>query len=916
MLVGRDLECARLESLIDATRARDGGAVLLRGLPGSGKSALLDFAAGRAEDLMVLRAGGIPGEAEVAFAGVLEVLRPLLHLLPELPRPQREALGGALGLVPAVERDRFLVGVATLGLLLAASAERPVLACVDDVHWLDTPSLEALVFAGHRLAGAPVAMILAARDEPVPALDAARLEELPIELLDREATGLLASQLFGHESAPGEMEEIFRRTRGLPLAIAELSRLGELEEGVYAPVPISALVERAYARGVEAASEQVRALLLLAAADDSSDVTTLLAAAERLEIAAAALEDAEELGLIEIADGRIRFRHPLVRSAIYQSAAAPFRRRAHRALAACLTGEWQADRRAWHRAAGVVGPDEQVAAELAAMAERTRARSGYAVAARALERAAQLSPAPEARVKRAIAAADAFWRAGRGSRAEQLLTDVLAQAPEPQLRADAEHLLGRLAHFRGDPLAAHRILVAGALCVEREDRLRAAGLIASALHSSWFCGLPGLVRETAATAVRLATSAGVDQDARLCASTGAALTICERLDAAEPYLRRSIELAQHTEAFSLAHAANSHGWLCEYRAACDAAARALNLAHEQGAEGSVAFASELLSEYQCVLGEFDAAEAVWTSTVRVGEETGQPQVIAWSRLHAGYIAANRGGDEEVLRLVDSARQLEVPLWFIGANAPAWVLGTSALARGDGETAATLLAQTELDICQANYTPWTVGADLVEAYVRSGKPALAAAALDALAPHAHQAWAHAALDRARGMFAAEDEFDAPLERSAATFADLGVRLEQARSRLCHGERLRRAGRRVQARAQLRTALTLFERMRCTPWIERTESELRASGETLRARGPGSAVDELTPQELQVATLAASGLSNKEIATRLFLSIKTIEAHLHRSYRKLGVRSRAELAPFLGKRDPDASHRTHGTVAKYP
>jgi DNA-binding CsgD family transcriptional regulator len=901
MLLGRDPECARLESLIGATRAGDGAALVLRGVPGAGKSALLDFAAERAEGLTVLRAGGIPSEAEVAFAGALEVLRPVLDRLAELPGPQRDALGGALGLVPAVERDRFLVGAATLAVFVLASAERPVLACVDDVHWLDAPSLDALLFAARRLAGAPVSMILAARDEPVPTLDAARLEELPVGVLGREATGLLAARLIGRESAAGRVEEIFRRTQGLPLAITELGRLGELEEGVDAPVPISSLVERAYVRGVEAASEQVRGLLLLAAADDSGDLASVLAAAERHRIPATAVEDAEELGLIEVTDGRIRFRHPLVRSAIYQSAAAPLRRRAHRALAACLTGDWQADRRAWHRAAGVAGADEDVAADVAAMGERARARSGYAVAARALERAAQLTPAPERRVERAIAAADAFWLAGRGSRAEQLLTGALAITRDPQLRADAEHLLGRLAHFRGEPLAARGILAAGAMRVERKDRGRAADLMASALHSSWFCGRPGLVRETAAATARLASSAGVDRDARLSAMTGAALVICERLDAAEPYLRRSIGLAAGAEPFVLAYAANSHGWLCEYRAAREAAARALDVAHEQGAEGSVAFASQLLSEYQCALGDFDAARAVWMDTVRVGEETGQPQVVAWSRLGAGYIAANRGCDEEAVRLVDSARQLGVPLWFIGVDGPASVLGTAALARGDGETAVGLLENADLSVCQANYAPWTDGADLVEAYVRAGRPALATAALDELTPHAHQPWARAALDRAQGLAAGEEAFEAPLERSVATFARLGVRLEEARSRLCYGERLRRTGRRVQARAQLRAALALFERMRCAPWVERAETELRGSGETLRARGPGRPIDELTPQELQVATLVAAGLSNKEAAARLFLSVKTIEAHLHRTYRKLGVRSRAELAPLLAKQD---------------
>ena len=236
-----------------------------------------------------------------------------------------------------------------------------------------------------------------------------------------------------------------------------------------------------------------------------------------------------------------------MRSAVYQSAAAPLRRRAHRALAASLSGEWQADRRAWHRAAGVAGADEDVAAELAAMAERTRARSGYAVAARALERAAQLTPAPERRAARAIAAADAFWHAGRGSRAEQLLAGVLAEAPDPMLRADAEHLLGRLTHFGGDPLAARDILVAGALRVEREDPGRAAELMTSALYASYFCARPELLRETAATRRASPRPPASTGDARLSAMTGAALTICERLAAAEPYLRRSIELATPAE---------------------------------------------------------------------------------------------------------------------------------------------------------------------------------------------------------------------------------------------------------------------------------------------------------------------------------------------------------------------------------
>ena len=789
MLVGRHAELARLESLIGATRAGSGSAMLLRGVAGVGKTALLDHSVESATDLVVLRATGIPGEAEVAFAGLLEVLRPLLHRLPELPSPQREVLAGALGLAPAAERDRFLTGAATLALMLVAADDRPVLVCADDAHWLDTPSLEALLFAGRRVAGAPVGMLLAARDEPHPELDAARLEVLLVPALDREATSALAAMLTGRSPDEGA-EEIFGRTRGLPLAVAEWSRLVESDLPM-APVPISSLVERAYVREAEQATEAVRSLLLLAAADDSGQVATVRAAAERLGVPAAAEEEAELLGLVEIAQGAIRFRHPLVRSAVYQSAPPPLRRRAHESLAACLTGEWQADRRAWHRAAAAAGADEDVAAELAAMAERARARSGYAVAARALERSARLTPSRETRAKRALAAADMYWRAGRASRAEELLKGSLTDADDPLLRADAEHLLGRLVHWRGDPAAAREILVTGALRVEPADGRRAVELLASAQHPSWLSGRRELVRDTAATLARMAGRSEIPDDARLSAMTGAALTICERLDEAATYLRRSIALASDDDPFTLVYAAMSHGWLCEYRAARDLAARALQAGQEQGAAGSAAFASEVLSEFLSTLGDFDSAGAIWAETVRTAEETEQPHTVAWSVMSLGYVAAVREGEEEARRHVEHALELETPLWFMGIDGQAWPLATAALARGDGATAATLLADTDLELCQTNYAPMTMGADLVEAHARTGKPALAREVLAALEPHAHQPWARAALDRARGMAAEENGFDALLARSADAFGDLGVGFEEARSRLCLGERLRRS-----------------------------------------------------------------------------------------------------------------------------
>ena len=900
MLLGRHPECARLESLIAATRAGAGEALVLRGVPGVGKSALLNFAAEHAEDMTVLRAAGVPGEAEVAFAGLLEALRPVLALTGDLPRRQRTALRGALGLSAAVEGDRFIVGAATLGLLILASSERPVLVCVDDAHWLDGPSLDALMFTAHRLAGASLGVVLTARDEPMPVLDAGRVSELPVGALDRAATSSLASQLTGRPLDNASAAAVFATTQGLPLAIAEWSRLGDISAPAAAPVPVSKLVERAYAAGVEAAPEPVRDLLLVAAADDSGRLDTVLAAARCLGIPAPVLEGAEERGFLDVADGRVQFRHPLVRSAIYQSAAGPQRRRVHRALATSLTGEWQADRRAWHLAASVAEPDEEVAAELAAMAQRARARSGFAVAARALERASTLSQSPERGAERGIAAAQAFWRAGRVSHAEELIRHALGRTSDARLRADGEHLLGRMTHFRGDAPSALEILRPAALRIEREDPRRAAVLMASAMHASWFCLRPEALRSTAAEAARLALAAGVEGDSELCALTGAALTVCDRLGAAEPYLRRSIELATGADPQSMVFAAMSHGWLCEYAAARDLAARALDAADDLAAPGSVAFANELLAEYLNTLGDLDGAAAVWAETVHMAEATEQVHVVAWSRAQFAAIVANRDPGDAGPRLVDEARTAGDPLWYMGATAPAWVHGTAALARGDGDEAARALAGIDLEVCQAAYDSWVVGADLAEAQVRAGDIARARATVARLTPHAWQPWARAALDRARGLLAADDAFDASMERSSAAFSRLGVRLQEARSRLCHGERLRRAGRRVEARAQLRTALGLFEQMRCEPWITRTEQELRASGETLRVRRPHAGIDELTPQERQVAMLAAAGLSNKQAAARLFLSVKTIEAHLHRTYRKLGIRSRSELGPLLGRR----------------
>jgi ATP/maltotriose-dependent transcriptional regulator MalT len=912
MLVGRCIECERIERLLASARAGEGGTLVLRGDAGVGKTALLEFTAQAAGEMCVLRAHGVAWEADIAFAAALELLRPVVTHLGELPRPQRDALAGALALAPAVERDRFVVGAATTALLARVASQRPLLVLVDDAHWIDSASLEALLFAARRLAGEPVALVFAVREGIPTVVDDSGLPLLALSGLDRDATAKLACELLGSSLTHEESDRIYHSTQGYPLALRELSRLGHAAEGLDAPVAVSETVERAYARDVERCADGVRAVLLVAAADDSHDLGTISAAAVGLGLDAAELETAEALGLIELSAGRMKFQHPLVRSAVYQGAPAAARRAAHRALADALNGDWEADRRAWHRATGTLGPDADVAAELEATARSARARSGYGAAARALERAAQLTPDRETRARRLLDAADALWHAGRGNRAEELLDAALERTADPRLRANLQHLRGRILHFRGDPLSARALLVDEGLRVASHDRLLAADMLASAFHSAMFSGDAAATIETATTLTRFAHEADAELDARASALTGAAHVICGRLDAAEPYLRRSIAAvgalpAASVDPYVLAYAANSHGWLGEYADARALAARALDSAREQGAAGAIGYAAELLTEYETTLGNLDHAVAAAAESQRIGRETNQPQVEAWSAVTLAYVAAVRGQVARAHEFLDHAQRLSVPLKYMGIDAVGWVLGTIHLATGDAEAAiAALEPSTDLAIAHVNFSPWLAAVDLTEAYVRAGRPTLAAHAIDTLTGRTHQPWALAALARARGLVA-EDGFDEHLQTSIDSFASLSIPYEEARSRLCYGERLRRAGRRVEARRQLRDALSTFERLRTEPYAERTRAELRASGETLRARGEDTGIDELTPQELQVALTVVAGMTNKEAAARLFLSTKTIEAHLHRTYRKLGISSRHELAPLLADKQPFA--QTH-------
>jgi DNA-binding CsgD family transcriptional regulator len=911
MLVGRQLECGRIEALLDQARASDGRVLVVRGLPGVGKSALLRFATERASGMQVLRATGVAWEAELAFSGLLELLGPVLGNLEQLPEPQRWALEGALALAPAVERDRFAVGAATLRLLSLAAAARPLLLVIDDAQWLDSGSLEAVLFAARRLGGEAVAVLVGVRADHPTAIDEADVPSLVLDGLDHDATAALARRLLDAPLTPRQIDGIFRVTRGYPLAIEELGRLGDLPEDGEGPLPISRSVELAYARDIERCDEDVRALLLLAAADDSGEVATVLAAAARLGLDPAALDAAEAAGFIDVAAGRLSFRHPLARSAVYQKASAAARRATHNALADSLEGDWRADRRAWHRAAGALGPDEEIAAGLEASAERTRARSGYAAAARALERAAHLTPDPEAQAKRLVTAADALWHAGRGARAEELLGTALERTADPLLRADAQQGRGRLAHFRGDPASACALLVQESARVAAHDGRRAAEMLATSVISALCCGDRRLMLETITLTARQLEGLGADVGPAVAAQAGAALAVCGRLDAATPYLLRAIATAEASDDPQLlAYAADSHGWLSQYPQARRLAARARDRAREEGELSALAYAAHHLTDYETALGNLHAATVTAGEAQQIARETGQPQILAWSMVYLAYIAGLHGQLDRMESALQHAREPGIPLWFNGIDTIEWVRGAAHLAAGETDAAIVALeGSIDRPAEHTNWVPWTVSTDLIEAYVHAGRLDEALAAVETLAKQAKQEWALAALARVRGLVV-ETDFDAPFQASIAAFAALCVPLEQARSQLAYGERLRRDRRRVEARVQLRAAGATFERLGARLWGERARAELRATGATVESHRTAASLEELTPQELQVALIVADGISNKAAAARLFLSIKTVEAHLHRTYRKLGIDSRSELARLVAARAPEPAPQNVG------
>ncbi|WP_433605925.1 ATP-binding protein [Dactylosporangium sp. CA-139114] len=888
-LFGRQEATRALGALVEGVRA-EGGAVLVRGEAGIGKSAVLAWTAGRAADagLRVLSTTGVESEAQVAFAGLHQLLAPVLGQVDPLP----DALLAAFGRADVAAVDPSRLALATLDLLGELAAEQPVLLVVEDVHWLDRASADALAFVARRLAFEPIVLVVAARDGFHGPFDDLGLAEVRLGPLGRaDAAALLEAR--APQLGAAVRERVLDEAAGNPLALVELPAVVDAGPvGVVALLSLTARLERAFAARVTGLPTATRSLLLVAALNDGPALAEALAAAP--ETVEEDLRPAVDAELVEVSDGSIRFRHPLMRSAIHQRASPDERRAAHLALAGVVAGD--PERRPWHRASAARGPDEDVAADLEAAAARAHQRGGIETAAAALERAAGLTADPDERAERLLRAADLVAELGRWT----AVNDLLIRAGQGELSAEQRVRLRSIREVFDDgvgPVATGTTTLARlAEGVARAGRRElAVKLLANAASRCYFTQPGPEVREDViAVAERIFDD---ECDPRLLGLLGFAspvergAAILERLPVAlegiggDPALTRQLgNAALSVGAYDVAVRLQGPGLVT-----ARAQGRLATLARLVGAR---AWCTVNLGELSDAIP--NAEEAVWLAT-----ETSQPNLRALARAHQASAAALQGDHDATERI---AAEVEREALAVGARiilaGAQMARGLSALGDGRYAEAYEHLRRVYDPADPAHHLSLCYGLSsyVIEAAVRSGAAGEVRALMGELERRAAAVPSpalHIGLRHARALLA-DDE--APyLEALAADLADWPF--ARARVLLGYGEWLRRHRRVAEARTRLRAAREAFDRLGIGPWSDRARAELAASGERSLTRAPG-VQDLLTPQELQIAQLAAAGLTNREIGQRLYLSHRTVSTHLQRIFPKVGVGTRAALRGVLG------------------
>lgn len=942
VLHGRDQEQRDLTTLLDQARTGRSGAVVLRGEPGIGKTALLDYASGQATGFTVLHTRGVASETDLAFAGLHRLLRPVMDQVAALPHQQRQALAGSLELGESTERDRFLLSVAVLSLLSEVARGGPVLACVDDCHWLDMPTLDALSFAARRLDNEGVVMLFATRDQPAagaPSRDP--LEEIPViglASLDDTAIGGVLTDACDQPLGDEVRGPLVRVAGGNPLAAVELAASLSADQlagrtALPEPLPPSEGLRQAYAARVAALPDDTQRLLLILALDEKPgevrddrseekrdgtreeapdttrayqpDVTSLLIAAQHVGIDIAAIQPAEDAGLVCTRGGNIQFRHSLISAAVRHRAGPAERHTAHRLLADAYAELGDQQRRIWHRAATTLRPDATLAAQLEETAARARNRSGYGTASSLFERAAELTPAGTSQATRLHSAARDAWLAGEAHRARTLAAKVRTLPSTDEISGRTDLLLGSIELRVGVPLDAYVALRAAGERLVHEHRDLA---VRTFLQAGEACDLAGDHARYLATARRVGALRQADESpetqiifdymegkaANYRGDYAASLAPLRRVQGQATALGDSDSLVYGLVA--------SHLLGDEFRAH-KFAAEAVTVARSRGAVTTVPQALE-----------FQSYTAFWTSRyplnatsslegLQLARETGQQNCVSHHLAALAMIAAIRGDEEDCQRhAVPALEDADDHGLGLSGSLVRWALAFLDLTHGRyAESATRLRALAHGGPGRAHLVVRGISTPhFVEAAVRTGQTERARQALDAYrrwAETADSASALALVARCEALLRdgaeAEEYFAEALRRHEQDRRDF----DYAHTLLLYGSFLRRSRKPTAAREHLYNSLESFQRLNAHAWSERATSELRSAGEVVRPQETPT-LDQLSPQQLQIARFVAQGATNREVAAQLFLSPRTVDHHLRNIFAKLGIRSRVELARLFG------------------
>jgi DNA-binding CsgD family transcriptional regulator len=916
-LIGRASECAAIGRLTDAARTGVSASLMVTGEPGIGKSSLLAYGVEAAgTGMSVVTARGIRAEADIPFAALAQLLRPLAWNSINLPQPQRTALEAAFAMtdVPVSGIDRFAVGAGVLNVLADVAVECPVLVVVDDMQWIDGPSAGAIIFAARRLEHDRVGFLLAYRDN-----DVAELPDFPqLRVTGLDSAGIAQLLATHHlQFSQAQVACLARLSGGNPLALVDLPDLMKSESLVEldlgsGPLPLGAVLENAYGERIDRLSEDARRALLVAALIHGADPQVLRTALAAAAVDMSALEAAVDARLVSVDASGVVFRHPLIRSATVQRAACSDRRMAHSWIASALEVDRTVEgrtRRAWHLAAAVYGPDEEVAAGLEASARWAVGVSGYASASSAFERAAQLSVPGERQASRLFSAAMAAFNAGNTRRAADLLRVAReVDTAEDETRVDIEALAGRVDTRRGDPGRAYRRLVSQARLREEKQPELALKLLATASAAAVWAGLGDEALAVAYEAVEIG------------AATSGPYTVYSRC--APPIVRTLLGEAEGDTTLDdavarfpldgdlppqilplLGDIAFGYTILDRFEDATAIHRTMIRLATDRAAAGLMVWpvGEQALVEFRT--GRWREAEAGGLAAERLANDAGLDNEVANNRQLLAWIAAARGRTDECRRyasqVVEQARRTRL----VGLDLLTYgALGLLELGEGRPDDAVVTLEKarhlaTVTGFHDAAHFQWA--AELVEAYVQCGRLAEAEPLVNMLMEQARRTRrpiVGALALRCRGLVRPEDSFDEDFTGALQLHGQSNRPFETARTELRFGQRLRRRKTRSEARTHLRAAWETFSALGADCWTACAHNELEATGVRLAARAMTGA-DLLTPQELQIALAVCEGASNRQVAERLFVSAKTVEYHLSHVYRKLDITSRSELGVAL-------------------